>query len=107
MRHAKIGAVAATCVGLVVLLAWSTVSAQQAEPKPEKPVHKVERITGESDRGVSFAIKNAVEKIPAPTGDAAKYFRVTSITGKKTAKAEMVFVELEVGDKPFDSAEKT
>lgn len=89
---------------VVGLCAWSVVSAQQAEPKADKPTAGPVIIRGESDRGVSAAIKTAVDKIPAAVGDATMYFRVASITGKKSAKAETVAVELEVQDKPFELA---
>lgn len=73
-------------------------SAQDAGPPPKL-------VAGESSPGVSMAIKAAVDEIPALADGSDLYFRVISITGRKSKSAEVVSVVLEVSDKPFDSPE--
>ncbi len=92
--------------GVLTLGAWAVVFAQPTQPPAAQPAPTI--IRGESERGVSAAIKDAVDKVPAPAANATKFFRVTTISGQKTAKAQKVMVELEVRDTPFPpAAEKT
>lgn len=84
----------------VLVSAWTLVSAQQTPPADSKSDRPV-LIRGESGSGVSAALKNVADQIPAPKNGETKYFRVVSISGKKTARDSTVMVEVEVQDKPF------
>ncbi len=86
---------------LVGLCTWAVVCAQQQTSTASRPVAAPTRVRGASERGVTMALKDAVDRIPTPAGNAAKYFRVVSIAGEKTAKTQIVSVELEVQDQPF------
>jgi len=92
---------AAVCTIALVSLALGAALALQETPPGATPAAAPKIIRGESSRGVSLAIKDAVDKVEV-AGDATKHFRVVSITGQKARKYEKVVVELEVQDKPFD-----
>ena len=85
---------------LLGVCTWTIISAQQTPPADSKSDRPV-LIRGESGSGVSAALKNVADQIPAPKNGETKYFRVVSISGKKTARDSTVMVEVEVQDKPF------
>lgn len=86
------GSVLATGAGLLVI---ATAAAQQSQPAPKVGLMP-QTITGSSERGVSAALKDAVDKIPSPKGDQVFRFRLVSVTGEKTAKSSTCNVEIEV-----------
>lgn len=81
----------------------TAATALQAQQAPPAAPPRVQIIRGESSRGVSMALRDAAEKIPAPRGDQVLHFRVRSISGQKSRAGESVVVELEVQDRPFDA----
>lgn len=87
---------AIVAVSTLAVATFSSVLAQQTKPSEPQPAPKATLIRGSSDRGVSAAIKDAVDRIPAPSGDDVTAFRVVSITGEKSAKRSVCTVEIEV-----------
>ena len=84
----------AIAAGLVAYAVGSAI-AQQSQPT-SRDVRKVETITGSSERGVSAALKDAVDKIPVPKGDQVVRFRLVKVTGEKTARSSICNVEIEI-----------
>ena len=90
--------------GCASLFVFSAAMAQQGQPGPSKqdadsstqPASAAKIIKGSSERGVSAALKDAVDRIPAPKGDQVFRFKVVNITGEVSKARSTCTVEIEV-----------
>lgn len=100
MKRSKLTWIGSAIAAGLVAYAVGSAIAQQSQPA-SREVRTVQTITGSSERGVSAALKDAVDKIPVPKGDQVIRFRLVNVSGEKSARASVCSVEIEVSsDKP-------